>query len=233
MGRIRASPAIIVAAVALVAALAGTAIAGSDVQSSAINKKKVKKIATKQINELAPGLSVAHADSATNADNAASADSATNATSAETATSAESADNAAALGGVALADLNPADAGNDTDCSPDATGTECTPGATLTLNRTADVFVTVGATWYSDLSAGSNVQFGCDIRRNGTASITFGYDYGTASDDTTDGQGRAVHLADIDFTRPPGTYTYTLRCFENTGTVELDDVVVHAIALAN
>ena len=76
MGRVRASrpsPAIIVAAVGLVAALAGTAIAGSDVQSSAINKKKVKKIATKQINKLAPDLSVAHADTAASADTAANA----------------------------------------------------------------------------------------------------------------------------------------------------------------
>ena len=74
----RPSPAIIVAALALVAALAGTAIAGSDVQSSALSKKKVKKIAKKQakkqINKLAPGLSVAHADSA---DSATTADSAT------------------------------------------------------------------------------------------------------------------------------------------------------------
>jgi hypothetical protein len=56
------SPAIIVAALALVAALAGTALAGTDTTTSAISKKKVKKIATKQINKLAPGLSVANAD---------------------------------------------------------------------------------------------------------------------------------------------------------------------------
>jgi len=61
----RPSPAIVVAVLALVAALAGSAVAGSDVQSSAaLNKKKVKKIAKKQINKLAPGLSVANADNA-------------------------------------------------------------------------------------------------------------------------------------------------------------------------
>jgi hypothetical protein len=53
---------------ALVAALAGTAVAGPQATTSAINKKKVKKIATKQatkqINELAPGLSVASAANA-------------------------------------------------------------------------------------------------------------------------------------------------------------------------
>jgi hypothetical protein len=80
MGRIRGSrpsPAIVLAAVALVAALAGTALAGSDATTSAINKKKVKKIATKQatkqINKLAPGLSVASADTAASANTAANA----------------------------------------------------------------------------------------------------------------------------------------------------------------
>jgi len=77
MGQIRASrpsAAMLVAVLALVAALAGTAVAGSDVQSSAINKKKVKKIADKEINKLAPGLSVAHAATANNATSADNAD---------------------------------------------------------------------------------------------------------------------------------------------------------------
>jgi hypothetical protein len=60
--RARPSPAIIVAVVALVAALAGTAVAANPTAtSSAINKKKVKKIATKQINKAAPSLSVDNA----------------------------------------------------------------------------------------------------------------------------------------------------------------------------
>jgi hypothetical protein len=63
----RPSPAIVVAVVALVAALAGTAVAGPDASTSAINKKKVKKIASKQIKKLAPDLSVASADQAANA----------------------------------------------------------------------------------------------------------------------------------------------------------------------
>jgi hypothetical protein len=64
---VRPSPAIVVAVVALIAALAGTAVAANPTAtSSAINKKKVKKIATKQINKLAPDLSVAEADNARN-----------------------------------------------------------------------------------------------------------------------------------------------------------------------
>ena len=56
MSRIsRPSPAIVVAALALIAALAGTAVAGPGASSSAITKSKVKKIANKQINKLLPG----------------------------------------------------------------------------------------------------------------------------------------------------------------------------------
>jgi hypothetical protein len=46
--------------VALVAAAAGTALAGPDASTSAVTKKKVKKIATKQVQKLAPELSVAN-----------------------------------------------------------------------------------------------------------------------------------------------------------------------------
>jgi hypothetical protein len=86
----RPSPGIVVAVLALVAALAGTAIAGTPATTSAINKKKVKKIATKQINKLAPTLSVASADTAGSADTA---------TTADTAANAQSASNAGALQG--------------------------------------------------------------------------------------------------------------------------------------
>lgn len=52
--RRRPSPAIIVAVVALVAALAGTAVAGPGATTSAITKQKVKKIAKKQVNKKFP-----------------------------------------------------------------------------------------------------------------------------------------------------------------------------------
>lgn len=67
------SPAFVVAVLALVAAVAGTAVAGTDVHS-AVSKKQTKKIAKKQIDKLAPGLSVAHADTADSATRAGSAD---------------------------------------------------------------------------------------------------------------------------------------------------------------
>jgi len=95
MGRLikasRPSPAIVIAALALVAAVAGTAFAGPEASTSAINKKKVKKIATKQINKLAPDLSVASAQTANSAESA---------NTANTAATANTALNANAVGNV-------------------------------------------------------------------------------------------------------------------------------------
>ncbi len=67
----RPSPAMVVAIIAVIAALAGTAVAGG-----VLTKKKVNKIITKR----APGLSVNHANTA---GSATRADSATEATSAD------------------------------------------------------------------------------------------------------------------------------------------------------
>lgn len=50
----RPSPALVVAVVALVAALAGTAVAGPSANSSAVTKSKVKTIANKQISKQLP-----------------------------------------------------------------------------------------------------------------------------------------------------------------------------------
>jgi hypothetical protein len=91
------SPAILIAVLALVAALAGTAVAGPDASTSAVSKKTVKKIATKQINKLAPGLSVASAETANTANTA------TTATTANTADTAGIASNANAVNGLQVA----------------------------------------------------------------------------------------------------------------------------------
>jgi hypothetical protein len=58
----RPSPAMVLAAIALVLAMAGTAIAGPNAISSKITKSKVKQIAKKQIKKAAPNLSVQNAD---------------------------------------------------------------------------------------------------------------------------------------------------------------------------
>ena len=92
----RPSPAMIVAMTALIVALAGTAMAAPTAIKSILNKKEkkqTKNIAKNQINALAPGLSVKHADSAGSAKHA---DSATNADN------AKRADNADTLSGTTI-----------------------------------------------------------------------------------------------------------------------------------
>lgn len=71
-GKRAPSPAMIVAAIAVILAMAGTAIAGPDALSK-ITNAKVKSIATKQINKAAPNLNV---NSAKTADTAKVADTA-------------------------------------------------------------------------------------------------------------------------------------------------------------
>ena len=56
----RPSPGLIIAAIALTFAVAGTAIAADPVAK--LNRSKVKTIAQKQVNKLAPGLSVGNSD---------------------------------------------------------------------------------------------------------------------------------------------------------------------------
>ena len=73
----RPSPAMIVALAALVVALAGTAMAAPTAIKSILNKKEkkqVKNISKNQVNALAPGLSVKHADTAGSSDRAKQAD---------------------------------------------------------------------------------------------------------------------------------------------------------------
>jgi hypothetical protein len=100
MSRGRPSPAMIVAAVALCFALAGTAIAADPV--SKITKSKVKSIARKQADkQLKANVSGSHVNEADHAKNADNATNAANATNATNATNAQNANNAANLGGQA------------------------------------------------------------------------------------------------------------------------------------
>ena len=85
----RPSPAALVAAIALCFALASTSIAADP--AAKLNKKKVAKIANKEIDKRAPGLSV---EKAKTADSAKTAESATSAATAVSATSASQAQNA-------------------------------------------------------------------------------------------------------------------------------------------
>jgi hypothetical protein len=120
----RPSPAMIVAMTALIIALAGTAMAAPTAIKSILSKKEkkqTKNIANNQINTLAPGLSVKHADTAGTAG------------SADTAKRADVATTADALGGQSLANIVVA--------KSDTPGAQCDPNtatfiACATVNMT-------------------------------------------------------------------------------------------------
>ncbi len=103
-------PATAVAIVALVAGVTGVAVA--DQKSKKVTPKKVKKIADREINNLAPDLSVANArtaDSATTANRAGSATTANragSATTANSATTAAQAQNASTANGIKPIKIN-------------------------------------------------------------------------------------------------------------------------------
>jgi hypothetical protein len=140
----RPSSGVLVGVLALVAAVAGTAVAGPGATTSKLSKKKVAKIADQEINKLAPGLSVAHAESAntaTHADNATSADQAASADSALSAQSALKADTADSVGGVSIepVSVTETDPGFITllDVSGSTVGLNCNTNVSFELARGA------------------------------------------------------------------------------------------------
>jgi hypothetical protein len=198
----RPSPAIIVAVLVLVAALAGTAVAEeASTSAKPVTKKKVKKIAKKQINKLAPGLSVAHADtadSATRADTADNATNATNATNANTATNAINAANANTVDG--------ADVCNGTVRIPDGESrTLCSSGP---IRVTGACAVSGSATASISVATSQNGAWYMGAENTETDQLAFGETFFTTAESPdqvaatsdssaspTDADAIAVHLS--------------------------------------
>jgi hypothetical protein len=202
----RPSPSMLLAGAALVVALAGTAIAGPLATNSLLSKrekKQTKKIARKQIKALAPGLSVA---------------------------SAQTANNSSALGGVSLADLNPAVEVQQPTCNPVADfGTDCL-GPTLTTNRTADILVFATGTWHSDGAIDSNFRGLCRIERN-DVTISATLELGSENDDTSGDNERVFSISELDEDRPPGAYHYAVSCDLEEGDFDVSDLRTYAVAV--
>lgn len=191
----RPSPAMIVAGVALVVALAGTAIAGPSAIKSVLNKKEkkqTKNIANNQINALAGGLSVANARNATNATTA------TNATSATTATNADLLDN------LDSRQLSPAAGVNRT---ADLTLTENFQTLTTTTITTAAAATLVGqASVHLDSDGGNDDRGDCRFNINGTAGI--GYSTDVVNNDETMPVTQTQSVG-------AGTHTVAVECLRN------------------
>src|SRR5262245_33863827 len=153
----RPSPAMIVALAALVVALAGTAMAAPTAIKSILNKKEkkqVKNISKNQVNALAPGLSVKHANTAGSADSAKRADTSSNTD---------------AIGGVELKDIAVAKSANPgAQCDPSNTTFVDCATVDLTLPHEGRVLLVGSAA----LIAAQNAQTSgdCLFRVDGTNS---------------------------------------------------------------
>ena len=212
----RPSPAMIVAATALIVALAGTAMAAPTAIKSILNKqekKQVKSIAKNQVNKLAPDLSVKHAKTA---------DTATTATTANTANTAKDADtlNGQALGNIVIARSN-----TGAVCDPQ-TGTLITCATLdMTLPHEGRVLLigTAGQYAFTNSQASGNCLFRVDGVNSG-GSVTVGNQYAPALFGVTN-RGLANGFATTVVTGPlsAGAHQFILACNQLTGDVEFED----------
>jgi len=203
----RPSPAIVVAVVALVAALAGTAIAGPSATTS-ISKKSVKKTAKKEAAKYFDanigGASVASAASATNADSAA---------------------NASQLGGQSPSAFRTGAASTTAgDATFPGTGGENVLTTTITLpsTKTVTAFATVRTT--NDGGGTSSLECFSRIAGVGGISSTIDLDGDGDHDTLPVTQSRTLGA---------GTHTVLVRCVQDvTGPpdVEVTDRALSVVA---
>ncbi len=205
----RPSPALVVAAFALVAALAGTAVAGP-VSNKALSKSKVKKIADKEIAKKAPDLSVAHAN---------------------TADTATTANNANAVGGASLDSLTLGRSATGS-CDPTSSTFVGCGNVSLTLPRAERVLVVADA-GFDGNNSGAAYRGGCRLQADGT---TVG---ATASPGSTDGLGVGFNANDQGATGvnavtnvlAAGAHDLTLQCNELGGNIEYSENSISALAV--
>ena len=237
----RPSPAIVIGVLALVSAVAGTAIAGPGATTSKLTKSKVAKIADTEINNLAPGLSVANAQNATNAQNAQNA---TNAENAQNATNA----------------LNAANAQNATNAQNAQNATTAQDANTVDGLSAADLLATSGfgenAAPIPSLSEGGMPVAGAAITTQGFGRVLasgsaelIGADAGErgACWIVIDGQASAHYESDpddigtnsktviaVNFARTlfEGSHTATLVCAAvGTGVVGMEDAAINVYGI--
>jgi hypothetical protein len=199
MGQIRISrpsPAILVAVLALIAAVAGTAVAGPVATKKAVTKKKVKKIADAEINKLAPGLSVANAANATNATNAT---------------------NAAALGGQSAADLQSVGRSNSSTgvCDPGSTTFITCGSVDLGLPSAGRVLVVGDIGWYVN---GAPSRGRCSFNVDGAGgAIAVEVGETTATTDITHESSRGLN--GVTGVLSAGPHTANIACNQEEGDI--------------
>jgi hypothetical protein len=204
----RPSPAMIVALAALVVALAGTAMAAPLAIKSILNKKEKKQvnnIAKNQVNALAPGLSVKHANTAGTAD------------------TAKKANDADALGGVELKNISVAKSVNPGgSCDPSSsTLINCTT-LDMTLPHEGRVLLigTAGQVAFTNAQTQGDCLFRVDGVNSG-GSVHVGNQYaptptGATSTQFPNGFANTVVVGPVS----AGAHTFALACSETTGDIE-------------
>jgi methionine-rich copper-binding protein CopC len=213
--RVRPSPAIAIAVMALVAAIAGTALADPRPTSSAVTKQKVKKIARKQVNKLAPGLSVA---------NAVSAESAATAQTAANAANATNAANADTVDGKHASELQTssgfAENPNDTEFTDEFEDVVSTP-----ITTTSTRVMAVGSVFLQQDGADPENEAVCRIQIDGVNSTTY-------SQDLADNEEATMTIT---FARElgPGTHSVALQCLKESGGVESESAGLSAWAVGS
>jgi hypothetical protein len=212
----RPSPAMTVAIAALIVALAGTAMAAPTAIKSILNKqekKQVKNIAKNQINQAAPGLSVARANTAGRAEAA---------TRAEAAGRADTAANADALGGVELKNIVVAESVNPGGtCDPSsATLVNCAT-VNLTLPHEGRVFLigTAGQIAFNNAQTQGDCLFRVDGVNSG-GSVHVGNQYapavtGALSLNLPNGFATTFVTGPVS----AGAHAFTLACSESVADV--------------
>jgi hypothetical protein len=219
----RPSPAMIVAVTALIVALAGTAMAAPTAIKSILNKKEkkqVKNISKNQVNALAPGLSVKHANTAGSADTAKRADVATNAD---------------ALGGQPLANIATARSDPTTGGACDPNGTTFISCASVDVNLPHEgraLLIGTGAQYAFTLSV---TQGNCRMTLDGVALGGSFVSLGNQTDPSAGvvgsanrGYGHGFSTTMVTDPVSAGPHTFGLECNETDSDVEFENAQISA-----
>ena len=216
----RPSPAMTVAIAALVVALVGTAMAAPTAIRSVLNKqekKQTKKIAKNQVNKLAPGLTVARANTAGTADKAKDAD---------------------ALGGVSLNNIAVArSATPGGQCDPTSTTFVNCATVDLTLPHEGRVLL-VGTAGQIAFNAG-NASGDCLFRVDGVNSggaVRIGNQFTpTAGVTGVAARGFPNGFSNTVVTDPvsAGAHSFTIACNEATADVEFEGPQISAVLVGS
>ena len=209
------SPAIVVAVAALVAALGGAAVA-QPVANKAVTKKKVKKIADKEIAKKAPGLSVAHADTADTADTAT---------------------NANAVGGQALANIAVARSVNPGGPACDPTSATLVNCATVNMTLPHEGRVLLLGTAGQIAFTAAGTQGDCLFRVDGVnsgGSVHVGNQYvptpvGATAPNFPNGFSNTVVTDPV----PAGDHAFSLACSESAADVAFVGPQISAVLVGS